>query len=78
MEVQGDELVLPDGTVIKVRVTGKLPRACDPNAPVGADVGNCLESSPEHGCAFQTFRVGDTFEPMELGPPKRSDQNLSC
>jgi hypothetical protein len=70
IEVNGDQLLLPDSTTIEVRVSGKLPAACDSKAP---DT-DCLHVSTTHGCDLQTFRVSDTFQRMELGPPRKDDQ----
>jgi hypothetical protein len=71
VEVHGDQLWLPDGTTITVRVAGELPPACDPNAP---DV-DCLHVSTTHGCDLQTSRVVEEFEGMTLGPPEKDDQH---
>jgi hypothetical protein len=43
IEVSGDELTLPDGTLIKVEVSGELRRACNPGLPAGAEARpDCL------------------------------------
>ena len=73
VEVHGDQLSLPDGTTIEVRVAGELPPACDPE--LFPDSSDCLHVSTKHGCDLQLFRVSDTFEGMMLGPPEKGDQH---
>jgi hypothetical protein len=74
VEIHGNELWLPDGTIIDVQVSGKLPAACDPDMPAGTSF-DCLQVSTSHGCEFQKFRVDDTFGAMMLGPPHPEDQH---
>src|SRR4051794_25270203 len=77
-EVSGSTLTFPDGSSIRISVSGSLPAACPTDLPAGAmtNDGSCIDAD---GCDVQTFSVGDleALTQPSPGDPDNLELDLS-